>query len=47
MKRFVCIFVLSLVPIFAMAQEITKVAVIDLEKIYSTFSTDSQAARDS
>lgn len=46
MKKFVCIFVLSLVPIFAMAQEITKVAVIDLEKIYSTFRTDSQAARD-
>lgn len=46
MKKAVYALCLLCVSWYAMAQEITKVAVIDLERIYSNFRTDSLAARD-
>lgn len=45
-KRIAFLCLVLTVAAFAISQEITKVAVIDLNRIYSTFRSDSQAARD-
>ncbi|MBQ7612435.1 MAG: OmpH family outer membrane protein [Spirochaetaceae bacterium] len=46
MKKFICLFAVSLLVCTAFAQEITKVAVIDLQRINDSFRTESQASRD-
>ncbi|PIE97835.1 MAG: hypothetical protein CR988_06160 [Treponema sp.] len=47
MKKNLCVFsLLILVAGTTFAQQITKVAVLDTDRIYSTFRMESQAARD-
>ncbi|MEL3909253.1 MAG: OmpH family outer membrane protein [Treponemataceae bacterium] len=46
MKKFLFSLSFLFMTFFAMAQEITKVAVVDLRRINENFRVDSQAARD-
>lgn len=46
MKKFLFSLIFLFMTFFAIAQEITKVAVVDLKRINENFRVDSQAARD-
>lgn len=46
MKKLICTASFLCIGFFVMAQEITKVAVVDLDQINSRFRTDSIASRD-